>query len=66
MSDTEVQQLCLRIATEAGLVAAAVEESKLEGKLEVARNLLAHLSVEVIAASTGLSVPEVEKLKQEQ
>ena len=63
MDVKQIQELCLEIATEAGLLAARVEEGKLEKQHEIARSLLDVLDVETIALKTGLSVAEVEKLK---
>jgi predicted transposase/invertase (TIGR01784 family) len=41
----------------------AKEEGKIEGRIEVARNLLDILDVETIAQKTGLTIDEVKKLK---
>jgi predicted transposase/invertase (TIGR01784 family) len=39
------------------------KEAKLEGKKEVAKNLLtANVAIEIIAQTTGLSLSEIEKL----
>jgi predicted transposase/invertase (TIGR01784 family) len=43
----------------------AKEEGKIEGKTEVAKNLLKNkVSIEIIMSSTGLSKEEIEKLKE--
>ncbi|HJD56284.1 MAG TPA: hypothetical protein LFW21_06720, partial [Rickettsia endosymbiont of Pyrocoelia pectoralis] len=41
-----------------------IEEGKIESKIEIAKNLLlANIDINIISISTGLSVKEIEQLK---
>ncbi|RDD34741.1 Transposase [Wolbachia endosymbiont of Cylisticus convexus] len=54
----------LRVGEERG-IQIGHEKGKIEGKIEVAKNLLkAGSSVDLIAESTGLSKAEIEQLKE--
>ncbi|WP_425384385.1 Rpn family recombination-promoting nuclease/putative transposase [Wolbachia endosymbiont (group B) of Eupithecia inturbata] len=54
----------LRVGEERG-IQIGHEKGKIEGKIEVAKNLLkASVSVNLIAESTGLSIDEIEQLKK--
>ena len=48
----------------ANMINSATERGKLEAKLEVAKNLLDVLDNETIAVKTGLSIEEVEQLRE--
>ena len=60
-----VAEMFLYEYDEKGVMEALKEEAKAEGKIEVAKNLLANgVDLNIISKSTGISVEELNKLKQ--
>ena len=53
----------LKEMEEANAIETAKKEGKMEGKIEIAKNLLDILDIETIALKTGLDIEEVRKLK---
>ncbi|MBA8769753.1 hypothetical protein HCR16_00960 [Wolbachia pipientis] len=60
------EERIMDLRKEEGILAQKLDEGKIEGKIEVAKNLLkADISIDIISQTTGLPQAEIKRLQEE-
>nr|WP_265038788.1 hypothetical protein [Wolbachia endosymbiont (group A) of Yponomeuta plumbellus] len=60
------EERIMDLLKEEGILAKKLDEGKIEGKIEVAKNLLkADISIDIISQTTGLPQAEIKRLQEE-
>ncbi|MDX5543730.1 MAG: Rpn family recombination-promoting nuclease/putative transposase, partial [Wolbachia endosymbiont of Andrena apicata] len=60
------EERIMDLRKEEGILAKKLDEGKIEGKIEVAKNLLkADISIDIISQTTGLPQAEIKRLQEE-